>query len=192
MGTLSSVAIPTRWPVSDNDRSPNGPLFAGLVASNANCVWSVKTVVGEGVSEKLGLVRVALFPIERSGPGRLSTMARHRGGDWLLDEVEALRAVGSEVIESLLTPSEATELGLGSEPDVATAAGLVVERPGLEPGTLGLGGHRNQCGSVPYRPVASPIGRLNRPFGSLDGYSWTVPDGLGSQMLGGCWVDKPG
>jgi len=38
-------------------------------------------------------------------------MARHRGGDWLLDEVEALRAVGSEVIESLLTPSEATELG---------------------------------------------------------------------------------
>jgi hypothetical protein len=47
MGTLSSVAIPTLWPVSDNDRSPNGPLFAGLVASNANCVWSVKTVVGE-------------------------------------------------------------------------------------------------------------------------------------------------
>ena len=81
---------------------------------------------------------------------------------------------------------------VGSEPDVATAAGLVVERPGLEPGTLGLGGHRNQCGSVPYRPVASPIGRLNRPFGSLAGYSWTVPDGLGSQMLGGCWVDKPG
>ena len=101
----------------------------------------MKTVVGEGVSEKLGLVRVALFPIERSGPGRLSTMARHRGGDWLLDEVEALRAVGSEVIESLLTPSEATELGLGSEPDVVRAAGLVVGRPGLEPGTLGLGVH---------------------------------------------------
>jgi hypothetical protein len=48
MGTLSSVAIPTLWPVSDNDRSPNRPLFAGFIASNANCVWSVKAVVGEG------------------------------------------------------------------------------------------------------------------------------------------------
>jgi protein-tyrosine phosphatase len=76
------------------------------------------------VGEKLALVRVALFPIERSGPGQLSTMARPRGGDWLLDEVEALGAAGVKVIVSLLTASEAAELGLDSESAVVTAAGM--------------------------------------------------------------------
>ena len=72
----------------------------------------------------LPLVKAELFLIERTGPGRLSTMVRPRGGEWLRDEVDALRAAGSDVIVSLLTPSEAHELELQSEAVVVTAAGM--------------------------------------------------------------------
>jgi protein-tyrosine phosphatase len=51
-------------------------------------------------------------------------MACPRGGDWLDDEVEALRAEGVEVLVSALTSSELVELQLSAEPELARQAGL--------------------------------------------------------------------
>jgi protein-tyrosine phosphatase len=69
-------------------------------------------------------MRPDLFTISRSGPGTLSTMARPRGGDWLVDEVRGLADFGVAVLVSLLTGTEATELGLTAEPEEARSAGL--------------------------------------------------------------------
>lgn len=44
--------------------------------------------------------------------GRLGIMPRPRGGDWLDDEVPALREQGVDVLASLLTTEEAEELDL--------------------------------------------------------------------------------
>ncbi len=51
-------------------------------------------------------------------------MARPRGGDWLIDEMRALRESGADVIVSMLTRSEVQELDLHGEADAAAAAGL--------------------------------------------------------------------
>lgn len=42
-------------------------------------------------------------------------MARPRGGDWLADEIHAWRQAGVNVVVSLLTAAEQTELGLEDE-----------------------------------------------------------------------------
>ncbi|MGW4803522.1 protein-tyrosine phosphatase family protein [Kitasatospora sp. NPDC004272] len=69
-------------------------------------------------------MRPALFTIDRPGPGRLSTMARPRGGDWLAEELAALAALGVSGLVSALTPAESAELGLAAEASLARAAGL--------------------------------------------------------------------
>ncbi|MFD8479349.1 tyrosine protein phosphatase [Kitasatospora sp. NPDC059673] len=69
-------------------------------------------------------MRPTLFTVERPGPGRLSTMARPRGGDWLAEELAALAAAGVTDLVSALTPPECAELGLSAEPELAVAAGL--------------------------------------------------------------------
>ncbi|MFD7639372.1 tyrosine protein phosphatase [Kitasatospora sp. NPDC059795] len=69
-------------------------------------------------------MRPTLFTVERPGPGRLSTMARPRGGDWLAGELGALAAAGVTDLVSALTPPECAELGLTAEPELAVAAGL--------------------------------------------------------------------
>ncbi|MFD8597852.1 tyrosine protein phosphatase [Kitasatospora sp. NPDC059646] len=69
-------------------------------------------------------MRPTLFTVERPGPGRVSTMARPRGGDWLADELAALAAAGVTDLVSALTPSECAELALADEPELAVAAGL--------------------------------------------------------------------
>ncbi|MCU7820946.1 tyrosine protein phosphatase [Kitasatospora sp. DSM 101779] len=69
-------------------------------------------------------MRVSLFTIDLPGPGRLSTMARPRGHDWLPGETAALAAAGADVLVCALTPDELDELGLTAEPALATAAGL--------------------------------------------------------------------
>ena len=43
-------------------------------------------------------MKLTLYPITRSGAGRLSMMARPRGGAWLFDELHALRRIGVEVL----------------------------------------------------------------------------------------------
>ena len=69
-------------------------------------------------------MRPALFTISRAGRGRLSTVARPRGGDWLTDEFGDLAAVGVNVVVSLLTDAEAAELDLRHEADAAQAVGI--------------------------------------------------------------------
>jgi protein-tyrosine phosphatase len=60
---------------------------------------------------------------EVSGPwsGRLAIVPRPRGGDWLEDEIQALRSAGVDVVVSLLTRNEATELALDDEAALSQA-----------------------------------------------------------------------
>jgi len=46
---------------------------------------------------------------------RLATMARPRGGDWLADDIAALRQAGVRVVVSALTSGEMEELELAKE-----------------------------------------------------------------------------
>ncbi|MFJ3102194.1 tyrosine protein phosphatase [Streptomyces sp. NPDC086835] len=69
-------------------------------------------------------MRPRLFTVDLPGPGRLSTMARPRGADWLEDEMSALRSAGVDVLVCALTHSELDELGLALEAGAAAAAGL--------------------------------------------------------------------
>lgn len=69
-------------------------------------------------------MRPTLYTISRSGAGRLSTMARPRGGEWLFDEFQDLAMAGVTVVVSMLTDAEIAELGLEREADAAEAAGL--------------------------------------------------------------------
>ncbi|MEW1907369.1 tyrosine protein phosphatase [Kitasatospora sp. NPDC085895] len=69
-------------------------------------------------------MRASLFTVDLPGPGRLSTMARPRGHDWLPDEMAALAAAGTDVLVCALTADEREELGLTAEPELAAAAGL--------------------------------------------------------------------
>lgn len=56
--------------------------------------------------------------------GRLGILPRPRGGDWLDDEVQALRDAGVDVLVSLLTAEEKAELDLDREADLCTAANI--------------------------------------------------------------------
>lgn len=69
-----------------------------------------------------------LFTIERSGAGRLSTMAAPSGGDRLADEIRYLAGAGVNVLVSLLIDSEIAELGLTGEGSAAEAAGIAFRR----------------------------------------------------------------
>ncbi|MER5636818.1 tyrosine protein phosphatase [Kitasatospora sp. NPDC002227] len=69
-------------------------------------------------------MRPSLFTIDLPGPGRLSTMARPRGNDWLEDEMAALKYCGVDILVCALTGPELQELGLTDEPRAAEAAGL--------------------------------------------------------------------
>jgi integrase len=69
-------------------------------------------------------MRPHLFTIDQPGPGTLSTMAKPRGGDWLADEMTALRVAGVDILTSALTAAELHELDLIHEPQAARDAGL--------------------------------------------------------------------
>ncbi|WP_330174198.1 tyrosine protein phosphatase [Streptomyces sp. NBC_01498] len=69
-------------------------------------------------------MRPTLFTVALPGPGRLSTMARPRGGDWLEDEMRALRTAGVDVLVCALTDPELAELDLTDEESAAESAGL--------------------------------------------------------------------
>src|SRR6266852_2369307 len=60
-------------------------------------------------------MRAQLYSIQGLPAGRISIMARPRGGDWLLDEIKALREAGVDVLVSLLTPGEVMEFDLKEE-----------------------------------------------------------------------------
>jgi protein-tyrosine phosphatase len=69
-------------------------------------------------------MRPHLFTIDQPGPGTLSTMAKPRGGDWLADEMTALRTAGVDILISALTTAELHDVDLTDEPQVARDTGL--------------------------------------------------------------------
>jgi len=69
-------------------------------------------------------MRAELFWIEGVGEGRLAVLPRPRGGDWLTDEIQSLRASGVNVLVSLLTREEAKELHLTDEAGCCAAGGI--------------------------------------------------------------------
>jgi protein-tyrosine phosphatase len=69
-------------------------------------------------------MKPTLFQIPRPGPGQLATMARPRGGEWLTDELRALRHAGVDVLVCALTDPELLELDLTDEQAASHAAAL--------------------------------------------------------------------
>jgi protein-tyrosine phosphatase len=67
---------------------------------------------------------VELFWINDVRHGRLAILPRPRGGDWLLDEISSLRRSGVEVLVSLLTAEEVSELDLAREAEYCAAEGI--------------------------------------------------------------------
>jgi protein-tyrosine phosphatase len=57
-------------------------------------------------------------------PGKLAILARPRGADWLEDEVTGWKDAGVNVVVSLLTPGEHSELGLNQEDEIVKRNGL--------------------------------------------------------------------
>ena len=60
--------------------------------------------------------------------GRLATMPRPRGGDWLTGELASLKSRGVTDLVSMLTPAEEIELGLQSESQFCADLGLRFHR----------------------------------------------------------------
>ncbi|MDP3157848.1 MAG: hypothetical protein Q8N23_34575 [Archangium sp.] len=73
-------------------------------------------------------MKTDLYWVETGSTGRLATMARPRAGDWLEDEMRGLRAMRVDVVVSLLTDDEVSELDLGAEPQACELAGLTFRR----------------------------------------------------------------
>ncbi len=70
-------------------------------------------------------MRAELYEIALDRPGRLSIMARPRGGDWLSDEIQAWRDATVDVVVSLPTNDEWEELDLRDEALLCEQQGLV-------------------------------------------------------------------
>jgi len=58
----------------------------------------------------------------------LAIVPRPRGGDWLDDEMKALREAGIDIVASMLESPEAIEVGLEDEAQAAGRAGIVFVR----------------------------------------------------------------
>ncbi len=65
-----------------------------------------------------------IYWISAAQPYRLAIVARPRGHDWLADEIEGLVRVGIDTLVSMLTPEEATELGLMEEERLCAKHGI--------------------------------------------------------------------
>ncbi len=55
---------------------------------------------------------------------RIAIVPRPRGGDWLEDELLAIKEAGVDVLVSMLTPEERGELGLDEEAELCRRVGL--------------------------------------------------------------------
>ncbi|MBZ4422033.1 hypothetical protein [Myxococcus sp. RHSTA-1-4] len=64
-----------------------------------------------------------IFPVP-IGRGRVAVVGRPRGGDWLADELAALRADGFDVLASMLCADEEEALELTREAETAARVGL--------------------------------------------------------------------
>ena len=70
-------------------------------------------------------MRTQLYSIPALPTGHLSIMARPRGGDWLIDEIKALRESDVNVLVSLLTPAEVSEFDLAEEAPFCRAQEII-------------------------------------------------------------------
>ena len=70
-------------------------------------------------------IRPDIYWIEGPWRGKLAILARPRGDDWLEDEVEGWKRAGLDVVVSLLTSGEASELGLTREAEIVNSAGIM-------------------------------------------------------------------
>ena len=69
-------------------------------------------------------MRRDVYWINGPWPGKLGILPRPRGADWLDDEVVAWKDAGVDVVVSLLTLSEDSELGLSNELALVQQNGL--------------------------------------------------------------------
>ncbi len=69
-------------------------------------------------------MRRDLYWVEGPWPGRLAIIPRPRGGDWLEDEVLSWKAAGLDVVVSLITQDESTELELNQKERWCQAHGI--------------------------------------------------------------------
>lgn len=85
-----------------------------------------------------------IYWIEHDERPHLAIVARPGGDDWLAEDLANLKRGGIEVLVSLLTPSEAIDLGLAAERDLAERLGIeFVSYPVLDRTTPGdIGGFR--------------------------------------------------
>ena len=67
---------------------------------------------------------VQIYWIKSESSPSLAIVPRPRGGDWLEDELLAMRREGIDVLISLLTPPEQDELGLSLEAAACEKAGI--------------------------------------------------------------------
>ncbi len=65
------------------------------------------------------------YQIQGPWRGRLAIIPRPRGGEWLDDDVRALKEQGFDLVVSLLTADEATDLGLAQEENASKDHGLL-------------------------------------------------------------------
>lgn len=83
-----------------------------------------KSYPGRQVRNRKDTMRTPLYWIEGPWTGRLAISARPRGGDWLEEEIHTWRQAGLDVVVSLLTPDEVTDLDLGKEDAWCQTQGL--------------------------------------------------------------------
>ena len=69
-------------------------------------------------------MRASLYTVPAHPTGKVSIMARPRGGDWLCDEITALRASRVDILVSLLTIMEVHELDLAEEAAICQQQGI--------------------------------------------------------------------
>jgi protein-tyrosine phosphatase len=67
---------------------------------------------------------MTVFWINPGANGRLGIVQRPRGNEWLQDDLTALRRDGVDILVSMLTRTEAIELGLAREQVLCEAIGI--------------------------------------------------------------------
>jgi protein-tyrosine phosphatase len=70
------------------------------------------------------VIKPDVYWLEGPWAGRLAILARPRGEDWLGDEVQGWKESGVDVVVSLLTTNEESELGLSDERELVQRSGL--------------------------------------------------------------------
>jgi hypothetical protein len=69
-------------------------------------------------------MNATLYDVPGPWKGRLAIVPRPRGGDWLDEEIGALRSAGVGLLVSMLTPTEAAEFELNDEGALCLARGI--------------------------------------------------------------------